>query len=137
MKKSEENFYEQVRNKPIEFLVLAILSIVFITGSTFTFVIPSLKGFSLYFLILSLAFYFLIANIFVGLYKEQLYFVFFISLLLSSLGMGWRLWLEWGEFSFLEHMNPLVIVGYPIIVAFIISLLYQFSTKFMSDKDNR
>lgn len=71
---------------------------------------------------------------FVGLFKGRIYFVFITSLLLSSVGMGWRLWLEWGEFSLIEHMNPVVIIGYPCIVAFIISLMYQFSTKFKSKK---
>jgi hypothetical protein len=45
--------------------------------------------------------------------------------------MGWELWLEWGEVSLVEQMNPVVIIGYPCIVAFIISLMYQFSTKFL------
>lgn len=71
---------------------------------------------------------------FVGLFKGRLYFVFITSLVLSSLGMGWRLWLEWGEFSLVEHMNPVVIIGYPCIVAFIISLMYHFSAKFNSKK---
>ena len=48
--------------------------------------------------------------------------------------MGWRLWLEWGEFSLVEHMNPLVIISYPNFIAFIISLMYQLSAKFRSKK---
>ena len=134
MEKSEENFYEQVQKKRLNFLILSMIAIVFNTGITFTFVIPGLKGFNLYLTIIFLASYFLIANIFVGLFKERLYFVFTISLFLSSLGMGWRLWLEWGEFSLVEHMNPVVIIGYPCFVAFIISLMYQFSNKFKSKK---
>lgn len=134
LEKSDENFYEQVQNKRLSFLVLSMIAIVFNTGITFTFVIPGLKGFSLYQTIISLAFYCLIANIFVGLFKERLYLVFTISLLLSSLGMGWRLWLEWGEFSIVEHMNPVVMIAYPCFVALIISLIYQFSTTFKSKK---
>ncbi|MGB5946337.1 ABC transporter permease [Paenisporosarcina sp.] len=134
MKKSEENFYDQVQRKRLMFLILSMIAIVFNTGITFTFVIPGLKGFSLYLTIIYLAFYFLIANIFVGLFKERLYLVFTTSLLLSSLGMGWRLWLEWGEFSLVEHVNPVVIIAYPCFVAFIISVMYQFLTKFKSKK---
>ena len=134
MEKSEENFYNQVQKKRLNFLIFSMIAIVFSTGITFTFVIPGLKGFSLYQTIISLTFYFLIANIFVGLFKDRLYFVYTTSLVLSSLGMGWRLWLEWGEFSLVEHMNPVVIIGYPCFVAFIISLMYQFSTEFKSKK---
>jgi len=69
MKKSEENFYDQVQKKRLIFLILSVIAIVFNTGITFTFVIPGLKGFSLYLTIIYLAFYFLIANIFVGLFN--------------------------------------------------------------------
>lgn len=40
--------------------------------------------------------------------------------------MGCRLWLEWGEFSLVEHTNVVVIVGYPSITALIITLIYAF-----------
>lgn len=78
--------------------------------------------------------YFVVANIFVGLFKERLSLVFIVSLVFSALGMGWRLWLEWGEFSLVEHMNPVVLIGYPCIIAFIISLMYHFSAKFKTKK---
>ena len=131
MKKSDENFYEQVQKNRLYFLILSMIAVVFFTGATFTFVIPGLSGFNLYLTIFIVAFYFLIANMFVGLFKGRFYFVFTISLILSSLGMGWGLWLEWGEVSLVEHMNPVVIIGYPCIIAFIISLMYQLSTKFL------
>ena len=136
LKNLDENFYEQIQEKWLKFLILNLIGIVFTTGITFTVVIPGLKGFNLYLSIIILVFYFLIANIFVGLFKERLYFVFTISLILSSLGMGWGLWLEWGEVSLVEHMNPVVIIGYPCIVAFIISLMYQFSTKVLLKRIN-
>lgn len=125
-----EHFYEQIQMKRSYFLIVSIIAIVFITGITFTFVIPGLKGFGWTFFFIALVFYFVIANIFVGLYEDRLLFVFFVSLVFSVLGMGWRLWLEWGEYSLVEHMNPVVIIGYPCIIALIISLMYQFSAKF-------
>lgn len=129
-----ENFYEQVQKKPLFFLIYSIIAIVFFTGITFTFVIPGLKGFEWYFLFIALLIYFVVANIFVGLFKERLSLVFIVSLVFSALGMGWRLWLEWGEFSLVEHMNPVVLIGYPCIIAFIISLMYHFSAKFKTKK---
>ncbi|MFJ6211701.1 hypothetical protein [Lysinibacillus sp. NPDC092081] len=72
MKKSDEIFCEQVQKNRLKFMKLSMTAIVFTTGITFTFVIPGLKGFSLYLSIILLAFYFLIANIFVGLFKERL-----------------------------------------------------------------
>ncbi|MEK5146732.1 ABC transporter permease [Psychrobacillus sp. FSL K6-4615] len=136
MKKSNENFYEQVQQNRLYFLILSMIAVVFTTGATFTLVIPGLNGFNLYLTIIIVAFYFLIANMYVGLFKGRLYFVFTISLILSSLGMGWGLWLEWGEVSLVEHMNPVVIIGYPCIVAFIISLMYQLSTIFLLKRIN-
>jgi hypothetical protein len=124
-----ENFYEQVQKKRLNFLIISIIAIVFNTGITFTFVIPTLKGFEWSFLFIALLIYFVVANIFVGLFKDRLLLIFIVSLILSALGMGWRLWLEWGEFSLAEHMNPVVLIGYPCIIAIIISFMYYFSTK--------
>ncbi len=79
--------------------------------------------------------YFIVANIFVGLFKGRLLFVPMISLFLSSLGMGWRLWLEWGEFSLVEHMNPTVYVGYPIVGSLIITGFYSIISFYVWRKD--
>jgi hypothetical protein len=127
----DKNFYEQVREKWLTFLIISFLAIIFTTGITFTFVIPGLKGFKWPFLLIAVLLYALFANVFVGLFKGQLLLIFIASLLLSTLGMGWRLWLEWGEFSLVEHINPVVLIGYPFIIAIIISLIYYFSSKMM------
>lgn len=116
--------YHRIANAPTKALLLVTVTILFTTGITFTFVIPGLKGFSLYQLFVALYVYYLVANIFVGLYKGRVWFIFLGTLVLSSLGMGWRIWLEWGEYSLVEHMNPVVLMGYPFIVAFIITLMY-------------
>ncbi|GAA0371504.1 hypothetical protein GCM10008932_23530 [Alkalibacterium iburiense] len=76
------------------------------------------------FLFASLCLYFFVATIFVELLRDHLLFVFFHSLILSSVGMGWRLWLEWGEYSLSEHMQASVLIAYPIIIALIITLTY-------------
>jgi len=131
-----ENFYEQVQKKPLFFLIYSIVAIVFFTGITFTFVIPGLKGFTWFFFFIALLSYFVVANIFVGLFKERLSLVFILCLIFSALGMGWRLWLEWGEFSLVEHMNPVVLIGYPCIIAFIILLMFHFSSKFKTKNSN-
>lgn len=116
--------YNRIGNSPTKFLLFAAVIILFTTGITFTFVIPGFKGFSLYQLLVALWMYYLVANIFVGLFKGKVWFVFFSTLVLSSLGMGWRIWLEWGEYSLVEHMHPLVLVGYPGSIAVIITLMY-------------
>lgn len=133
---SDENFYEQIQKKPLFFLIYNIIAIVFSTGITFTFVIPGLKGFKWYFLIGSLLIYFTVANIFIGLMKERFFLVFILSLIFSALGMGWRLWLEWGEVSLVEHMNSVVLIGYPISISLIILLMFHISSKFKS-KESR
>ena len=98
--------------------------------------IPGLKGFSLFFMIYTLLMYFLVANIFVVLFKEKTWFVFICSLLFSSLGMGWRLWLEWGEYSLVEHMNPAVYFGYPSIITLIITAFYGITSAVYRKKVN-
>lgn len=131
-----ENFYEEVQKKPLFFLIYSILAIVFFTGITFTFVIPGLQGFKWYFFFIALLIYFVVANIFVGLFKERLSVVFLLTLICSALGMGWELWLEWGEYSLVEHMNQVVLIGYPCIIAFIILLMFHFSSKFKKKNSN-
>ena len=118
----DENIYEKIKNKPLFFMIYSILSIVFMSGITFTFVIPGLYGFDWSFFFMALAVYFLVANVFVVLFKEQLILVFIFSLLFSALGMGWRFWLEWGEFTLVEYTNMVVAIGYPCVLALIITL---------------
>ena len=118
----------------MKFLLINIVAILFISGISFTFVIPNLKGFSLSALFIALLFYIVIGNIFVGIFINKVELVFIISLVLCSLGMGWRFWLEWGEFSLVEHTNVVVIIGYPCILAFIITLIYTVSEKFKTKK---
>ena len=126
---SDENIYEMVQKKRLFFMIYNIISIVFVSGITFTFVIPGFSGFNWLFYFAALFFYFLVANVFVGLFKERLVFVFILSLILSALGMGWRFWLEWGEVSLLEHTNVVVAVGYPCILALIITMFYFVAKK--------
>ena len=132
----EQQFYNQVGKSPNKFMIFAIIIILLFSGISFTFMIPGLKGFSLFFTIFTLLMYFLAANIFVGLFKEKTWVVFIVSLLLSSLGMGWRLLLEWGEYSLVEHMNPAVYLGYPSIIALIIIAFYGITRTVYKKKVN-
>lgn len=117
-----ENFNNIIRENRRSSFIMSSLGIIMTAGLTFTFAIPGLKGFEWTFLIGALGIYFIAANIFAELFKEKLILVLSSSLVLSTLGMGGRLWLEWGEFSLIEHMHPLVIIGYPTVIALIISL---------------
>ena len=126
--------FENIQKNKMKFLLINIVAILFISGISFTFVIPNLKGFSLSALFIALLFYIVVGNIFVGIFINKIELVFIISLALCSLGMGWRLWLEWGEFSLVEHTNIVVIIGYPCILAFIITLIYTVSEKFKTKK---
>ncbi|EMW5726996.1 hypothetical protein AAFB97_002792 [Enterococcus faecium] len=119
-----EKFFEQIQKKQSFFMIFNILAIVFFSGSTFTFVIPGLYGFNWVFLFQAIAMYFIVASIFVGLIKNRIVLVFIISLILSILGMGWRFWLEWGEFTLVEYTNLVVAIGYPCILALLITLIY-------------
>lgn len=129
-----KNDFEKIEKNKMHFLLFNIVAILFITGITFTSVIPNLKGFNMGSLFIAFVLYILIGNIFVGIFVNKIELVFIISLVLCSLGMGWRLWLEWGEFSLVEHTNVVVIIGYPCILAFIITLIYTVSEKFKTKK---
>ncbi|MCR2820758.1 ABC transporter permease [Lederbergia panacisoli] len=133
---SGEQFYNQIGKSRNTFLIFATINILFFSGISFTFVIPGLKGFSLIFMVLTLLMYFIAANIFVGLFKDRIWFVFMICIFLNSLGMGWRLWLEWGEFSLVEHTGLVVNIGYPIVSAIIITLFYILSNFLFRKKVN-
>lgn len=117
------------------FFIFAIIIILFFSGISFTFVIPGLKGFDLFFMILTLFMYFMVANIFVGLFKERLWFVLMLCFFVSSLGMGSRFWLEWGESSLVEFINPTVYVGYPIVISLIITGFYIIISSVYEKKD--
>ncbi|MEK4130023.1 ABC transporter permease [Solibacillus sp. FSL W8-0474] len=126
--------FEKIEKNKKRFLLFNIIVILFNTGISFTFVIPNLKGFDLATLFIALVFYILVGNIFAGIFINKVGLVFIISLVLCSLGMGWRLWLEWGEFSLVEHTNVVVIIGYPCIISFIITLIYISTQKFKTKK---
>ncbi|PID16714.1 ABC transporter permease [Sporosarcina sp. P34] len=119
-----EQFYNQVGKSRNTFLLFAALNLLILSGISFTFVIPGLRGFNLFFVVLTLLMYFIVANIFVDLFKDRVWFVFTICIILISLGMGWRLWLESGEVTLVEHMSLAVYIGYPSISAIILTIFY-------------
>lgn len=126
--------YKKIEKNRKHFLIFNLITILFVTGISFTFVIPNLKGFDLGSTLIVFLIYIVVANVFVGIFVHKTELVFFISLLFSALGMGWRLWLEWGEFSLVEHTNIVVMIGYPSITALIITLIYAVSEKFKTKK---
>ncbi|MER2028840.1 MAG: ABC transporter permease [Solibacillus sp.] len=126
--------YKKIEKNRKYFLVFNVITILFFTGISFTYVIPNLKGFDLGSSFIVFLIYIVVANVFVGVYVHKTVLVFFNSLIFSALGMGWRLWLEWGEFSLAEHTNIVVMVGYPCITAFIITLIYAVSEKLKTKK---
>ncbi|RHW39077.1 ABC transporter permease [Neobacillus notoginsengisoli] len=130
----EKKMNELFQKNRFTFLMINIIAIVIHTGTSFTFVIPGLKGFDWTFFAITLFYYFFMGTIFAGLFKRRFLLVFTTSFILSAVGMGWRLWLEWGEVSLAAHMNPVLIIGYPCIVATIILLMYFISAKLMPKK---
>ena len=126
--------YKKIEKNRKHFIIFNLITILFFTGISFTYVIPNLKGFDLGSSFIVFLIYIVIANVFVGIFVHKTVLVFFISLIFSALGMGWRLWLEWGEFSLVEHTHIVVMVGYPCITALIITLIYAVSEKFKTKK---
>lgn len=126
--------YKKIEKNRKHFIIFNLITILFFTGISFTYVIPNLKGFDLGSSFIVFLIYIVIANVFVGIFVHKTVLVFFISLIFSALGMGWRLWLERGEFSLVEHTNIVVMIGYPCITALIITLLYAVSEKFKTKK---
>lgn len=129
-----EQFYERVGDSRTAFLLLAVCIILFYSGIAFTFVIPGLKGFNLFSMSLTLFLYFLAATIFAGLFLDKVWVVFMLALIRSSIGMGWRLWLEWGEFSLVDHMRLSVYFGYPFVCAVVITIFYFLSNHSLKQK---
>lgn len=130
----DKDSFAKIQKNKSQFLIFNIIVILFTSGITFTAVFPNLKCFDIATSIVTLGFYILIGNIFVGIFENSIGLVFSMSLLLSSLGMCWRLWLEWGEFSLIEHTNIVVIIGYPCILALMITVIYTISEKFKTKK---
>lgn len=120
-----EQFSRRVQEKRLHFMIFAACMLVFMAGVSFTFVIPGFKGFDGYFLFLSAYTYFVVASIFSALFDQQIFRIVTMSLLLSSLGMGLRMWLEWGEVSLAEHMDMFVLMGYPLAITFFIVCVYS------------
>lgn len=89
--------YKKIEKYRKHFVIFNLITILFFTGISFTFVIPNLKGFDLGSTLIVFLIYIVVANVFVGIFVHKIELVFFISLLFSALGMGWRLWLEWGN----------------------------------------
>ncbi|ARF15532.1 hypothetical protein SporoS204_16025 [Sporosarcina ureae] len=78
----------------------------------------------MFFVVLTLPIYFIVANIFVGLFIDRIWFVFTISFIFNGFGMGWRLWLEWGEVALVEHTSPAVYRSYTTISAIVTTIFY-------------
>lgn len=117
---------EQNKSKLFWFV---ILTLVFFSGASFTYVIPFLKGFNLFLFVLGLGIYVFIGDLLVKLIANKTSLIFLSALILSTLGMGWRVWLEWGEYSLIEHTKGLLLIGYPFIISLIITLTYIISKK--------
>lgn len=49
--------------------------------------------------------------------------------------MGWLLWLEWGEYSLVEHTNLAVYVFYPTSIAIIITGFYIVTSSSLERKE--
>lgn len=75
-------------------------------------------------LVMTCVVYFTLAGFLSAIYAHKTGLVFFTTLVLSAAGMGWRIWLEWGEFSLVEHMQLAVFIGYPIVTTLFIVLSY-------------
>ncbi|WP_034299992.1 hypothetical protein [Alkalibacterium sp. AK22] len=125
MFEKKEYFYQQVGIAPRLFSLYSFLTILFFSGITFTFVIPGLKGFDLYSMMLALLMYFIVANVFVGLFEKRVWFVFILSLVLSNLGMWGRLWVEREEYSLVEHQNSIIYFSYPVAIALTVTIFYS------------
>lgn len=121
--------YKRIQKEELHYKVSGFLAILFTSGMTFTFVIPGLKGFDLIFFVGTIFVYYVIVNIFEKNFIDQLFWMFLRTYISSSLGMVGRIWLEWGEFSLVEHMNMFVIIGYPISVALLLLLMSFVLTK--------
>lgn len=126
--------YMQMRQKQI--FLLCTVSLLFFSGISFTFVIPGLKGFEFIAFIIILTIYIMITGLVSAVLSNKVWLIFWMALLLSTAGMGWRVWLEWGEFSLVEHMQAWVLIGYPIGTTLFIVLSYR-SCEYLKEREYR
>lgn len=117
--------YEQIAKNKKQFIIWNSIALLFLGGIFFTFVIPMTKDFSLYIFMLYAIMCFFISNIYAGIYRKSNWFKVFIStLVLHSLGLLWRVVLEWGEFIISKYLTPTIVIGYIFSVPVFITILY-------------
>lgn len=121
--------FRHIKGEKLPLMLVSFLVILLTSGITFTFVIPGLKGFDGVFLAGAIMVYYVIANIFEEIFNDQRRMMFLLTFIFSSLGMAGRIWIEWGEFSLVEHMNILVMIGYPVGVSLILFFMTFVLTK--------
>lgn len=116
--------YEKIQRHKKSFLFYNCFFLILMNCFQFTFVIPGLKGFQWPWFFIHLCLMALFAYIFTAIFDSHVLPVFAVSLSMTTLGMLSRLWLEWGEYSMLEHMNWGVYIGFPVTITAIIMLFY-------------
>lgn len=121
-----EEDYKKISSNRNKFIIFSAFSIIFISGITFTFAIPFKGQFSPFHFTGSGFIYWLIAYIYNGLFLKKHAIVFLSTLLLSCIGLGWRILLEWGEHSISGFLTPFILCGYPLSIALLITTIYTF-----------
>lgn len=117
--------FEKIARHRKGFLVFNAVNILFFSGILFTFVIPMMKGFILSQFLMAIIIYIVVANIYSGLYKKNPLFVFILVFIFSSLGVLWRVLLEWGEYSLDGYVTPIVIGGYLLALSIFVTTVYN------------
>lgn len=117
--------FEKIASHRKGFLVFNAVTIIFFSGILFTFVIPMMKGFILSQFLMAILVYVVVANIYSGLYKKNPLFVFISVFIFSSLGVLWRVLLEWGEYSLNGYVTPTVIGGYLLALSIFVTTVYS------------
>ena len=117
--------FEKIASHRKGFLFFNAGSIVFFGGILFTFVIPMMKGFILSQFLMAILVFVVVANIYSGLYKKKPLFVFISVFIFSSLGVLWRVLLEWGEYSLEGYVTPIVIGGYLLALSIFVTMVYS------------
>ena len=133
-----EEDYKKISSNRNKFIIFSAFSIIFISGITFTFAIPFKEQFSLFHFTGSGFIYWLIAYIYNGLFSKKSGLVFLSTLLLSCIGLCWRILLEWGEHGISSFLTPFILCGYPLSIALLITTIYtflQFQNKESADNE--
>ena len=119
---------ELIARKRKSFILFNYFWLVSLGGLIF----PISFSYPIYLLVLIVG-YFFIGFIFLGLYEKRTFVVFLSAFVLNGIGLSWRVFLEWGEFSMTRDLTVtnvgVHLTAIPIYILLVYLVLQKLSSK--------